>query len=130
MIEVVCGVIRDGSGRVLACRRGAGRHLGGLWEFPGGKVEQDELPEEALARELYEELGIFVTVGPRLDPVVKWTDGIVTICLRAFWCTVCSGEPMAIEHAEIRWGEPSELEALEWAEADVPFLQEILSAYL
>ena len=52
MIDVVCGVIEDAEGRVLACLRPAGKHLGGLWEFPGGKVEHGEAPQSALAREL------------------------------------------------------------------------------
>ncbi len=60
VIRVVCGVITDESGRVLACRRSEERHLGGLWEFPGGKVEAGEGDEEALVRELKEELGVDV----------------------------------------------------------------------
>src|SRR6056297_3773949 len=61
-IEVAAAVLRDGEGRVLVSRRLAGRHLAGLWEFPGGKIESDEAPEAALARELEEELGI--VAGP------------------------------------------------------------------
>jgi 8-oxo-dGTP diphosphatase len=125
MKEVVCGVILDRNGKVLACRRAADRHLGGLWEFPGGKVEDGESPEKALARELLEELGISVEVGGKMDPVVEWTDGDVSIRLTAFWCGIIEGQPVALEHEEIRWCETEELSALDWAEADVPVVAEI-----
>jgi 8-oxo-dGTP diphosphatase len=127
MIEVVCGVIRDEEGKVLACRRAADRHLGGLWEFPGGKVEDGEDPREALARELAEELGIVVRVGNRFDAVVEWTDGVVRIRLSGFPCEILEGKAEALEHDEIRWCEPGELPGLDWAEADLPILEELLA---
>ena len=66
MIHVVAGVIEDARGRILLARRTAGRDLAGLWEFPGGKVDPGETPEQALVRELREELGIEATVGEAL----------------------------------------------------------------
>lgn len=125
MTEVVCGVIMNQNGKVLACRRAAWRHLGGLWEFPGGKVEDGEAPEKALARELLEELGISVEVGGKMNAVVKWTDGDVSIRLTAFRCVIIEGQPVALEHEEIRWCEMQELSALDWAEADVPIVSEL-----
>lgn len=127
MIEVVCGVILDGNGKLLACRRAACRHLGGLWEFPGGKVEDGEAPEKALARELLEELGISVEVRAKMDAVVEWTDGEVSIRLTAFRCGIIEGEPVALEHEEIRWCGMQELPELDWAEADVPIVAELLA---
>ncbi len=126
MLEVVCGIIKNSLGEILACRRGLERHLGGLWEFPGGKVDAGELPEAALARELHEELGIGVRVGKPLSAIVEWTDGAVSIRLRGFFCEIMQGEPHAHEHEEIRWCEPSELLDLDWAEADVPLVEELL----
>ncbi len=125
MIEVVCGVIRNDAGKVLACRRGLQRHLGGLWEFPGGKVDDGETAEVALARELMEELGVSVEVGERLGAVVEWTDGQVSIRLTGYWCRISEGIPEALEHEELRWCHVCELEGLEWAEADVPLVIEI-----
>ena len=125
MTEVVCGVIKDADGRILTCRRGEGRHLAGLWEFPGGKVETGESPEVALARELEEELGVAVDVGEKLAAAVEWTDGEVSIRLSAYWCGISQGEPVALEHAEIRWCDFPELVGLEWAEADLPFVREL-----
>lgn len=125
MTEVVCGVILDDKGRVLACRRGFDRHLGGLWEFPGGKVEAGEAPEAALARELKEELGISVEVGEKLTAVVEWADDKVSIRLSGYWCRILEGKLVALEHEELRWCEMQELEAIEWAEADLPLVAEI-----
>lgn len=125
MTEVVCGVIYDDAGRVLACRRSLGRHLGGLWEFPGGKVDEAETHEAALERELSEELSVLVTTGKRIHPVVEWTDGNVSIRLTAFFCRITEGKPVALEHEEIRWCAPGELAELDWAEADLPIVAEI-----
>lgn len=84
MLEVVCGIIENAEGKILACRRGLERHLGGLWEFPCGKIDAGETAEAALARELHEELGITVRVGKSLVATVEWTDGAVSIRLRGF----------------------------------------------
>lgn len=128
MTEVVCGVIRDKEGKVLVCRRAADRHLGGLWEFPGGKVEEGEDTREALARELSEELGIVVKVGDRFDAVVEWTDEVVRIRLSGFLCEILEGKAEPLEHEEIRWCEHGELPGLDWAKADLPILDELLVA--
>lgn len=125
VIEVVCGVVVDGAGKVLSCRRGKGRHLAGLWEFPGGKVEAGEAPEVALVRELGEELDVSVHVGRRLESVVEWTDGEVSIRLSGYWCRISEGVPRALEHEELRWCSVPELGGLEWAEADLPLVAEI-----
>ena len=127
MTEVVCGVIWEKSGKVLACRRAAERHLGGLWEFPGGKVEDGETLEAALARELSEELGARVEVGARLREVSEWGDGTVSIRLTAFWCRISGGEARALEHSELRCCGAEELSGLDWAEADLPFLAEVMA---
>ena len=83
------------------------------------------MPEKALARELREELGISVEVGGKMDAVVEWTDGDVSIRLTAFRCRIIEGEPVALEHEEIRWCDAGELAMLDWAEADLPILSEL-----
>ena len=128
MIDVVCGVIRDVDGNVLACQRAADRHLGGLWEFPGGKVEDGEDPRAALARELSEELGIVVRVGEKFESVVEWADGVVRIRLSGFLCEIIEGKPEPLEHEEIRWCGRDDLPGLDWAKADLPILDELLAA--
>lgn len=125
MIDVAAGLILDKSGRLLACRRPEGKHLEGKWEFPGGKVEPGESPATALIRELEEELAIRVETGKALTPVV-WDYGRGPIKLHPFVCRIVSGDPHPHEHSEIRWCGREELQALEWAEADVPILAEWL----
>lgn len=124
-IEVVCGLIEH-EGTVLVCRRPPGKHLAGLWEFPGGKVESKESKEAALIRELAEELHIQVSVTGAL-PAVDWADDQVHIRLHPFLCQLESGTPHPAEHSEIRWCSPSDLPHLAWAEADIPIYLEWLS---
>ena len=125
MIGVAAGLILDEAGRLLACRRPEGKHLGGKWEFPGGKVEDGESPAAALLRELAEELGIQVETGQRLTPVV-WDYGRGPIRLHPFVCRIVSGELHPHEHSEIRWCPREGLRALDWADADRPILAEWL----
>ena len=126
MIEVVCGVIEDAEGRYLACLRPVGKHLGGLWEFPGGKVDPGETPESALVRELREELAVEVEVGPPLFPVI-WNYGERVIRLLPFYCHITGGKLRAMEHEELRWCLPRHFGDLRWADADIPILREIVT---
>ncbi|MBN1130247.1 MAG: (deoxy)nucleoside triphosphate pyrophosphohydrolase [Chitinispirillaceae bacterium] len=116
-VPVVCAVI-ERNGLILACRRAAGRTNAGFWEFPGGKVKNGETPQEALAREIREELGIGIGVETPLSPVVHpypW----ITIELIPFICSLENGEPHPREHAELRWIDRKEAQTLAWAAADV-----------
>jgi 8-oxo-dGTP diphosphatase len=124
MVEVVCGVIENDQGELLACRRPAGKSLAGLWEFPGGKIEPGELPSQALARELREELGIEVEVLQALTPVI-WNYGGFTIRLAPFRCRIIGGDLRPLEHAEITWCSALTWGGLLWAAADLPILGEI-----
>ena len=89
------------------------------WEFPGGKVEAGESPEAALARELKEELDVTVKVGKFLGRGSA-TAREGKIVLDVYAGVIMSGTPRAIEHHELRWCSPDELEELRWADADVP----------
>lgn len=117
-LEVVGAVImRDG--RVLCARRGPGGETGGLWEFPGGKVEAPESPREALVREIREELGCEIEVGEHLTTTVH-AYAAITISLATYRCTLAGGEPAPTEHTELRWVAPRDLPSLDWAPADLP----------
>lgn len=123
VIRVVAGVlIRDG--RVLAAKRAAGTREAGLWEFPGGKLEHGEDDATALVRELREELGVTVLVGAAVG-VSEHAYAHGTIRLVALACTLVDGEPAALDHAELRWLAPAALGTVEWAPADVPFLETV-----
>ena len=125
MIDVVCALIQNDNGQILACKRARGSHLAGRWEFPGGKVEPGESKRAALLREIQEELGVSVEIDEAFV-AVKWTDGRVEICLSPYICRLISGNPHPLDHEEIRWCVPDELNLLNWAPADIPILQEWL----
>ncbi|MEX2220807.1 MAG: 8-oxo-dGTP diphosphatase MutT [Candidatus Rokuibacteriota bacterium] len=116
LIEVVAAVIERGDGRILIARRLAAGHLGGLWEFPGGKRQAGETPEAALVRELREELDVTVTVGERLD-AVEWAYPEKTVKLSFFRCTVHE-EPRGALGQEIAWVAPGELGRYDFPAAD------------
>lgn len=117
-IDVVAAVIVQGN-MVLAARRGKQMSLANLWEFPGGKIEPNETPEHALLREIEEEFGCVIEVGP---PVTRtrhaYEFGIVR--LSTYYAFVRSGHPEPLEHSELRWCTAAELDELDWAPADVP----------
>ncbi len=124
MIDVVCGVIEDLEGRYLACLRPQGKHLGGLWEFPGGKVDPGETPIAALIREMREELSVDVEIVTSLTPVIyAYPDR--TIRLLPFRCKISEGELHANEHEALLWCAPENFYKLPWADADLPILREI-----
>lgn len=116
-------VVRDDT--VLAAQRSAGMSLPGMWEFPGGKVEAGETPQEALAREMNEELLCRVEIGEHVETTShEYAFGVVT--LTTYYATLIDGEPQLTEHSEIRWIPASSLDSVEWAPADVPAVERIM----
>jgi len=119
---VVCAAILR-AGTVLAARRAVPSPTGGPWEFPGGKVEPGEAHDDALARELREELGVIARVDEWLGSVPLangWSLRIATVRL-------LEGDPAATPeiHDELRWLGPDELGTVDWASGDVPFLPQV-----
>ena len=127
-IPVVCAlIIRNGF--VLCAQRSERMALPLKWEFPGGKLEPDELPEAALKRESLEELGVEIEIGSALQVSEYSYDGVRTIRLIPFLASIIDGnEPKAHEHSEIRWVPNSELLQMDWAAADVPIVHEYLNS--
>ena len=115
VVEVVAAVI-ERDGRILIACRPAASHLGGLWEFPGGKRRAGESAEAALVREIREELDAAVAVGELLD-TVDWAYPDKTVRLRFFRCAL-QGDARPAEGQEIAWVRPAELRAYEFPPAD------------
>ncbi len=122
-IPVTCALIIR-QGRVLAAQRSESMDLPGKWEFPGGKVEEHEDPKECLRREIREELGIEIIVGEALIPSL-FSYPSKTIRLLPFIASWKSGEIRLSEHSQILWLERNSLLSVDWAEADIPIVQEL-----
>ena len=120
-IEVSAGLVfRDG--KLLITQRHKDSHLGGLWEFPGGKREANETFEECLVRELREELGIEVEVGELLESLTH-TYPEKTVSLKFFRCRWLKNEPRPIDCSDLKWIAAAELQDYEFPEADAKLLE-------
>ena len=123
LIPVVCAIIEQ-DGLVLCALRGEQMSLPGKWEFPGGKLELNELPEDALIREIKEELNVSIEITDSM-PISDYSYvPEKVIRLIPFRCVIPNNEiPVATEHAELRWVKKEDLLNLNWAEADVPIVK-------
>ena len=127
-IEVVAGVITDG-GRFFATQRGYGDYKDG-WEFPGGKVEPGESPEQALVRELKEELAVEVKVGERIC-TVEYDYPKFHLTMHCFFCTLPAGcRPTLLEHEAARWLDRESLGSVNWLPADVEVVKNLCNIRL
>jgi len=117
LVEVVAGLIQDEKGRFLVTRRRAGSHLAGFWEFPGGKRESGESLEDALRRELAEELSARFEVGERVE-TVQWEYPERTIVIHFYRCRLESGTIEPREDQAMDWVAPERLSELEFPPAD------------
>jgi mutator protein MutT len=123
MITVVAAIIRR-NGNILITRRPDDVHLAGLWEFPGGKVEPGESLQLALVREILEELGVEIAVFDEYF-TVEHTYPTKAVRLHFFECSIVSGEPAALQVADLRWVTPTELHTFDFPEADRELLRKL-----
>lgn len=122
-IEVVAAIIHDDKGRIFVTQRGYGDYKDG-WEFPGGKMEPGEMPEEALKREIWEELETKIVVES-LVQIVEFDYPQFHLKMHCFWCRVDSGSLTLKEHEAARWLTKDELDSVQWLPADLEVINEL-----
>lgn len=120
-LRVVCAIIEK-DGRILAAKRGPAQSHSGFWEFPGGKINDNEDSKDAIVREIHEELGLDIAVMNRqASATFAYPDKTVTLI--PFLCEIESGSPVLLEHDEIRWIDKDESLSLPWLPPDVVIAQ-------
>ncbi len=122
-IEVVAAIIRDTEGRIFATQRGYGEWKD-WWEFPGGKIEAGESPEEALRREICEELETHISVGSLLQ-TIEYDYPKFHLTMHCYLCSVLSGALTLKEHEAARWLAKEELDCVHWLPADVQIIEKL-----
>ncbi|MGD8189827.1 (deoxy)nucleoside triphosphate pyrophosphohydrolase [Brevibacillus ginsengisoli] len=123
-VDVVGAVIVNEEHKILAALRSKQMSLPGMWEFPGGKIEKGEMPQDSLIREIREELECDIEVGELVsDSVYEYPT--VKVRLITYFAKVVGGVPQASEHEELRWITRDELNSLQWAPADLPTIDEL-----
>ncbi len=121
-IRVVAAVIKDGD-RIFATARGYGDFKGG-WEFPGGKIEPGETPQEALAREIKEELDTEISVGDLID-TVEYDYPKFHLSMDCFWCSIISGNLVLKEAEDAKWLTRDTIDSVAWLPADKGLVEKI-----
>lgn len=124
-VEVVCAIIVNDNDEVFCCKRGPGRALEGFWEFPGGKVEEDETHEETIVREIKEELNSSIKplkyIG-KVEHEYLSLDKPFSITMYGYECTLIKGDLTLSEHTAKQWVKKENLKNIKFAEADIPFI--------
>ena len=126
-IRVVAAVIKavndEGEPIIFATQRGYGEFKGG-WEFPGGKIEEGETPQEALKREIMEELATEISVGELID-TIEYDYPTFNLSMECFWCEIVKGDLVLKEHEAAKWLTKEQLDDVEWLPADVELIGKI-----
>lgn len=126
-IRVVAAIIKaineSGEPIIFATQRGYGEFKGG-WEFPGGKIEEGETPQEALVREIKEELETEIVVGELID-TIEYDYPTFHLSMDCFWAEIVSGDLVLKEHEAAKWLKKDELDSVKWLPADITLIEEI-----
>ena len=125
-IEVVAAIITK-DGKYFATQRGYGDFAGG-WEFPGGKMETGEMPQDALVREIKEELDAEITVG-ELFETVEYDYPTFHLTMHCFFCKLVSDHVVLLEHEAAKWLSPEELDSVDWLPADLGLIESLMQLH-
>lgn len=120
----MAAIIKD-ENRLLIAKRHSKDPLGGKWEFPGGKIEPGETPQECLVREIKEELGVEVKIGPFYDDNV-YSSQDHDIHLLFYWAGIINGEVIPVVHDDLKWTTIEELANFDFAPADIPIVKRLM----
>ncbi|WP_408868771.1 (deoxy)nucleoside triphosphate pyrophosphohydrolase [Brochothrix campestris] len=115
----VVGAVIINDGKVLCAQRGETKTLARMWEFPGGKIENGETNEQALTREIKEEMHCEVVIGEHIT-TTTYEYEFGTVHLATYFAKIKTGTPLLTEHIQIKWLHPLEMDELQWAPADIP----------
>lgn len=121
-VRVVAAVIKSNN-KIFATQRGYGEFRGG-WEFPGGKIEEGETEQEALKREIVEELGVEIDVKELID-TIEYDYPSFHLAMDCFWAEIISGKIVLKEHEAAKWLTKDELNSVEWLPADISLIDKI-----
>ncbi|MBQ8318055.1 MAG: (deoxy)nucleoside triphosphate pyrophosphohydrolase [Lachnospiraceae bacterium] len=121
-IRVVAAIIKH-EDKIFATQRGYGEFEGG-WEFPGGKIEEGETPQEALKREIMEELETEISVGDLID-TIEYDYPTFHLSMDCFWAEIVSGKLVLKEHESAKWLAKDELDTVDWLPADITLIDKI-----
>ena len=131
-IRVVAAIIKavneNGEPIIFATQRGYGDFKGG-WEFPGGKIEEGETPQEALVREIKEELETEISVGELID-TIEYDYPTFHLSMDCFWAEIVFGDLVLTEHEAAKWLTEDELDSVEWLPADITLIQNIKKHFI
>ncbi|SOC41466.1 8-oxo-dGTP diphosphatase MutT [Ureibacillus acetophenoni] len=123
-VHVVGAIIENENNEIFCALRGLEMSLAGYWEFPGGKIEAGETPEQALAREIREEFNCSIEVGDKVEDTIYEYENVI-VRLETYKAKLIEGQPVAVEHADTRWVSRKEITGLNFAPADVPAVKKI-----
>lgn len=118
-------IIDQDKNKVLAGKRNADQVVGEMWEFPGGKIEKGETPQEAAKRELKEEFHDEVQIGPQLGETVSYEYDFGIVKLTVFFAKLLTNNFDLVAHSEVEWLSADEVQKLNWAPADAPLVKEL-----
>ncbi|MGE7092904.1 (deoxy)nucleoside triphosphate pyrophosphohydrolase [Lysinibacillus sp. NPDC048646] len=125
-VHVVGAIIENEHREIFCALRSPNMTLADYWEFPGGKIEVGETPEQALAREIIEEFNCSIKVGVKVEDTTYDYETFI-VRLETYKAQLLSGEPIALEHAETRWVPRNQLLELNFAPADIPAVEKIIN---
>ncbi len=125
-VHVVGAIIENNKNEIFCALRSSEMTLPNYWEFPGGKIEENETPQEALAREIKEEFNCEISVGEKVEDTTYEYEKVI-VRLETYLSVILKGLPTAVEHAETRWVPREQLMSLDFAPADIPAVKKLVS---